>query len=164
MADRILVMNEGRAEQIASPLELYNEPRNQFVADFIGESNLLTGRVSSRDEDTVDVELEAIDQGPFTVSREVVMDGADEADAVLLNLRPEDVSVTKAVSGNGQAFEGTVANKTFLGNLTQLLVDVDGTELLVETPGRAAQRQFSAGERVAVEWQEDECLLLEARA
>lgn len=98
MADRIAVMDQGEVVQVASPVELYKNPANAFVADFIGTSTLLPGRLSG---------------GSLTLANGVSvpcgLQGPNESD-VLVMLRPEDI-----VTGAGQPLSGTVISTNFYG-------------------------------------------------
>jgi spermidine/putrescine ABC transporter ATP-binding subunit len=111
MADRIAVMADGRVQQVATPLELYRRPRNLFVADFIGTSNLLGGRSTG----------EAFHSDELG---EVPLAGSAASGPVHLVIRPEDVRVT-AGDADGP-LRGQVADVQFKGGSTQVAIDVPG--------------------------------------
>lgn len=160
MSDEILVMNDGRQEQVESPRTVYNEPANEFVADFLGESNILDARVLERDG-TLTVELEGTDQDPIAVSRDALVDGSLETDRAALSLRAEDLHVDDSSGAGDSAILGTIETKTFRGKATNYLVDVNGEEIVVETSGKRAQDALDIGDEVAVTWDEGECILIE---
>ena len=83
MSDRVAVFNAGRIEQVDSPEVLYEEPRRPFVASFIGDNNLLRGRVAAVDGDTCDVRVGDVVINAFMVTRHEV------GDDVVLAVRPE---------------------------------------------------------------------------
>lgn len=151
LADRIAVMAEGRVEQLGDPEELYRRPRTSFVADFIGKTNFLTGRVNSRSDRRCTVRLE----GGGTIAA-MAEDNADEGMEVLVATRPElmRISAPDAVRDPGadlNSVAGIIERRRFLGNLGHYFVRTDwGQSLLVEVTGHAAQGEI--GERVVVVW------------
>ena len=123
MADRIVVLNQGRVEQIGRPLDLYNRPHNRFVAGFIGSPamNFLVGKVAGVAEGEVAV---ALDEGPV-VTVSCRPDGAVEGAPVTLGIRPE----AAVLSGQGgPRLKGRVVAVERLGNETYLYLDVPGSE------------------------------------
>ncbi|MFP5334626.1 MAG: ABC transporter ATP-binding protein [Actinomycetes bacterium] len=124
MADTVAVMNGGRIEQMGPPAELYELPRTAFVANFLGQSNLLPGRVSGRAGDVLEVEC---------LGRRMLLPAARAAateGSVLVGVRPEKVHLV--VGGEelppdvNLVGPGTVADVSFSGVSTQFLVDVPG--------------------------------------
>jgi iron(III) transport system ATP-binding protein len=110
IADRVLVMRKGTAEQLGTPWEVYRTPASRSVATFLGETNLLSGRVSARSEHGLRVSAGALDfsatpRGDFEV-------GAN----VLLSIRPECIQLQEA--GAEGSFQVTVACSTYLGELS----------------------------------------------
>ncbi len=101
MSDTVVVMNNGKIQQIGSPEDIYNEPKNAFVADFIGESNILTGTML----DDYKVELNG-------VVFDCVDFGFDKDEKVDVVIRPEDIEILE--EGLGQ-FNATVTQVTFKG-------------------------------------------------
>ena len=114
MSDVIVVMNHGIVQQIGSPLDIYNEPVNCFVADFIGESNIVDGIMYA------DCDVE------FCGARMVCVDtGFAPMEEVDVVVRPEDVIVVPAEEG---FFTGTVLSSTFKGVHYEMIVDVPGQD------------------------------------
>lgn len=166
MSDRVLVMNDGEAEQIDDSLSIYNEPATEFVADFIGEANLFDGTVVSRTDAGIEVDLDDIG-----VEAGVAVDGVTEdgplADGteVTISVRPENVSLSESaddIPATANQVTGTIRSYTFLGKVTRFLIDANGEELLVEVPGRAGQRRFENGDSVVVTWEPDESIVVGA--
>ncbi len=119
MSDTIVVMSEGKIQQIGSPTDIYNEPENAFVADFIGESNILDGMMLADYKVKFSGHIfNCVDAG-FAV-RELV-------DIVV---RPEDVDVVSKESG---MLTGTVSSVTFKGDYYEIIVDVGGFKWMLET-------------------------------
>jgi spermidine/putrescine transport system ATP-binding protein len=130
LSDRIAVMNEGRIEQIGPPEEIYREPATQFVAEFIGDTNLLAGTASPGDGGAV---VEVGGPAGFTVRTDRNVEGS-----VSVSVRPEDVAPAER---GDTTFDGTVVERYFQGDQTNLVVDPDGVrlpELRVVVQGRAA--------------------------
>ncbi len=164
MSDRVLVMNEGEAEQIDDSLSIYNEPSTRFVADFIGEANLLEGTVVDRNETGIDVELDGVgmDARVETGNGDRI-DRLSSGHEVTVSVRPENISLSRDVDGDPTRtnhVEGTIKSFTFLGKVTRFLIDVNGEEMLVEVPGRAGQQRFQNGQQVVVEWDPRESIVV----
>ena len=120
LSDTIVVMSEGKIQQIGSPIDIYNEPNNSFVADFIGESNILNGTmIKDREVSFIGHTFECVDEG-FGEHAEV--------DVVI---RPEDIYII--ANAENAKFTGTVKSCTFKGVHYELFVDTDkGFELMIQ--------------------------------
>ncbi len=119
MSDTIVVMNQGYIQQIGTPEDIYNEPVNAFVADFIGDSNIIDG-IMVRDKlvKVLHADLECVDTG-FGINRPV--------DVVI---RPEDLLITEPEQG---FFKGQITSVIFKGVHYEIEVLADGYEWLVHT-------------------------------
>jgi ABC-type Fe3+/spermidine/putrescine transport system ATPase subunit len=126
VSDRIVVMDEGRIEQIGTPEEIYRKPGTAFVSQFIGETNLLSGTPAAGQSVQVGRVTLAVAAGTSLDGREVE-----------LSIRPEDIVVAdraRATEGQNQ-LAGLVAERVFLGNRVRLRLASDlQTELWVEVP------------------------------
>ncbi|MEU6175691.1 ABC transporter ATP-binding protein [Streptantibioticus parmotrematis] len=150
MADTIAVMNAGRIEQMGSPAELYENPSTTFVANFLGQSNLLTGTVEGVDGDVVTVTAHG---------QRLTLDAARcpvRSGAVILGVRPEKVHLARTgaeiPAGHNRLTGGTVVDTSFIGVSTQYLVTLaTGEEVSVfeQNTGREIQRP---GTEVVVHW------------
>lgn len=119
MSDKVVVMNEGKIQHIGTPKDVYNEPVNAFVADFIGESNIIDGIMLDDFKVKIEgVELQCLDKG-FNVNEEV--------DVVI---RPEDVDIVHPEKG---LITGEVTSVTFLGVHYEIIVDVNGFKWMIQT-------------------------------
>ena len=119
MSDTIVVMDEGVIQQIGSPVDIYNEPKNAFVADFIGESNILDGIMrADRLAEFSGQRFECLDSG-------FAMD-----EAVDVVVRPEDVDVVPPEQG---MLRGTVTSVTFRGVYFEIIVDIGGFLWMIQT-------------------------------
>jgi spermidine/putrescine transport system ATP-binding protein/putrescine transport system ATP-binding protein len=137
MSDRIAVMANGRVQQVATPLDLYRRPANRFVADFIGTSNMLPGRVEG--DRFVTDELGSL---PAPQDRPAIVNGH-------LVVRPEDVRIRPEHVGG--LVHGQVADVQFKGGGSLVAVDVPGLPrpFLVSVPGAT---EVNRGQSVALDW------------
>jgi multiple sugar transport system ATP-binding protein len=148
MADRIVVLRNGRVEQIGTPLELYNRPANRFVAGFIGspQMNFLNGRVVAADGAGIRVSLDAGPERNPDVSLPIAGSPAPGQRAVL-GVRPEHLSLG-AASGPALSLAATIERIEQLGASSFLYCTVPGGErLTVHVPGQPA---FQSGAQVEV--------------
>ena len=124
MSDTVVVMNEGKVQQIGSPVDIYNEPQNAFVADFIGESNILDGVMK---EDY---------KASFSGHTFQCLDkGFAPGEAVDIVVRPEDVDIVPPEKG---MLRGVVTSVTFLGVHYEIIVDIGGFKWMIQTTDYAA--------------------------
>ena len=119
MSDTVVVMSEGRIQQIGTPIDIYNEPKNAFVADFIGESNIVDG-VMLRDR-RVSFSGHVFD---------CVDEGFEPKEPVDVVIRPEDVDIVPEEKG---MLRGVVTSVTFLGVHYEIIVDIDGFKWMIQT-------------------------------
>ena len=119
MSDTVVVMSEGRIQQIGTPVDIYNEPENAFVADFIGESNILDG-VMLRDR-RVSFAGHVFD---------CVDSGFAPKEPVDVVVRPEDVDIVPEEKG---MLRGVVTSVTFLGVHYEIIVDIGGFKWMIQT-------------------------------
>lgn len=137
MADRIAVLDQGRVQQVASPLELYRRPANRFVAEFVGSSNVLTGVPT-----VGGIKVEDLGELPGTP---VAGAAAGEAEIAHLVVRPEDVRLVDA----GGLLRGRVLESQFAGGLTTIAVELDGVPDAARRPFLVRQPGFTTVERGA---------------
>ena len=157
MADRLAVMEMGRVEQVGEPRSLYTRPENRFVADFIGEINLIPGEIAGTDPDTrIDTEL-----GPI-VGR-ISHDALQRGDRVYCAVRPEAMSFLEGEPTEDEnVVSGQVRNVIYLGDLEQYIVDlVDGTEVKV-VEHNPLHRKAQMGEGVRIRFSPASVVVLQA--
>ena len=135
MSDKIVVLSEGRIQQIGTPEDIYNEPQNAFVADFIGESNIfkgiMTGHMKVR----------------FCGGEFIGMDDVAEGTLVDVVVRPEDVIITKPEDG---IVEGEVVSVIFKGMHYEVTVESGKYEMVIRTT-----KCYSVGERIGMKLEPD---------
>ncbi len=127
MSDTVVVMNKGKIQQIGTPIDIYNEPKNAFVADFIGESNIIDGVMKADYKVTFARHtFDCLDRG-FAEGEEV--------DVVV---RPEDVDIVPVERG---MVTGVVTSVTFRGVHFEIIVDVDGFKWMIQSTDYVAEGQ-----------------------
>ena len=122
MSDTIVVMNDGEIQQVGKPKEIYDEPNNAFVADFIGESNIYTGTMAKSDKVrflNTYWNADPVDFGKFPVNEKV--------DVVI---RPEDIIISEAGKGT---VDGVIASKIFKGMHYEYIINVGKAEMVVQS-------------------------------
>ena len=119
MSDTVVVMDEGKIQQIGTPEDIYNEPKNAFVADFIGESNIIDGIM--RADGVVEI---------FNRRFQCLDKGFAKDEPVDVVIRPEDVDIVP--EGQGQ-LKGTVTSVTVMGMQYDIIVDFYGFKWLIQT-------------------------------
>ncbi|MDT0423698.1 MULTISPECIES: ABC transporter ATP-binding protein [Streptomyces] len=125
MSNRIAVMNNGRIEQVGKPRDIYTRPATRFVAEFIGSSNFLEGKVTEVSGEEVTVETP---HGPL-VARECPRRPA-VGDAVLLSIRPESLDISERAPASAvNSWRGRVHNRAFLGDSIDHITSVGETRL-----------------------------------
>ena len=119
MSDTVVVMDNGKIQQIGTPLDIYNEPENAFVADFIGESNIIDG-----------IMLEDFKVSIAGKAFECLDKGFGNNEPVDVVIRPEDVDVVAIENG---MISGEVTSVTFKGVHFEIIVDIDGFKWMIQT-------------------------------
>ena len=131
MSDTIVVMSDGRIQQIGTPTDLYNEPKNAFVADFIGESNIVDGVMREDFKVTFSGHtFECVDKG------------FEKNEPVDVVVRPEDVDIVPLEKG---MLQGLITSVTFMGVHYEIIVDINGFKWMIQTTDYAAE-----GEKVGI--------------
>lgn len=165
MSDSISIMRDGRIVQTGSPNELYDEPVNHYVADFIGKSNFFAGEVLEADEDgtLIKVKADKALHGRNPKGAERLAPG----ERGIIAVRPELVHVLpfdgSAGAGLDVRIEGCVKNRIFLGEHTEYLVETQGFgDVLALVPKQieTSQGSFNPGDEVSIGWRDAAALSL----
>ena len=158
MADTIAVMNAGVVEQLGSPTELYERPRTTFVANFLGQSNLLAGEVTSSNGDDLVVEV----QGTKVAVRAARAQATEGQ--VWLGVRPEKVHLApqgESTDGNSLG-GGRVVDVSFVGVSTQYLVTMPwGQSVMAFEQNTGARAPLTVGQEVDLHWSPEHAFLLD---
>jgi spermidine/putrescine transport system ATP-binding protein len=155
LSHRIAVMNHGRVEQVDEPSRIYGFPKNRFVADFIGQCNLLEGEIKSCAGDRMTVVLAGI--GEIAAMN---IEGDAPGVRGALALRPEKVAIGRdlPIGAEMNRFSGKVHDFLYLGDVTIYIVELaEGMRIEALLPNSAAGRTkfFEAGDEVQVAWRHD---------
>ena len=151
MADTIAVMNAGRIEQMGSPEDLYENPATTFVANFLGQSNLVAGTITGKEGDTLTVEAHG---------HRIALPAARcrvESGAAIIGVRPEKVHLAAAgaqIPAGRNIFEGgVVTDASFIGVSTQYLVKMPWGEELAVFEQNSGQEIHRPGSEVGLHWE-----------
>uniref|UniRef100_UPI001AED0916 ABC transporter ATP-binding protein n=1 Tax=Ensifer aridi TaxID=1708715 RepID=UPI001AED0916 len=157
MADRVAVFDDGRIQQIASPMRLYDEPETAFVAAFVGENNQLPAKVVQSEGELCEVLLHDGSRGRGISTRQL----NPESNAMMV-IRPERISVSPTGDYSNK-YVGRVREVIELGDQTRLKLGIAGNvELLIKLPRTAGDCVFQAGQEVSVGWKSKDCRVLAA--
>ena len=148
MADTIAVMNHGRIEQLGAPVDLYENPQSAFVAGFLGQSNLMSATVVSRDNDVLAVDFEGT-RLTMPARRAKATTGDIE-----IGVRPEKIQITDGdvVPPGANVVSGTIVDTSFVGVSTQYLVRTAGDEELTVFSQNTSTHVRRLGDRVTLSW------------
>ena len=153
LSDRVVIMHEGRIQQIDTPQEIYAHPTNRFVADFIGKANFLKGRITGKTGEG-EYSVEILGHQIRVLQSKAVF---SEGDSVLLVARPESVELeTKDPS----ALTGVVRELVYLGSQMVYEVEIEGALFTVEVANPQEHRAFPRGEEVSLRFKERSLHLL----
>jgi ABC-type Fe3+/spermidine/putrescine transport system ATPase subunit len=140
IADRIVIMKNGRIVEVGKPSEIYHSPKTLFTANFVGETNLLEGKISKIDGSrcTVDIADHEVN---------VVAPGKKLGQRVIVSIRPEFVLLTTP-AGNG--WSGRIAHVTFLGSINRYVIDAEGINVVAEVSTEEYSTGLGVGEGVSL--------------
>jgi putative spermidine/putrescine transport system ATP-binding protein len=149
MSDRVAVFHQGEIQQIAPPRTLYEEPKNTFVANFIGENNRLNGRLHSQTGDRCIVEL-----GRGEKVEALAVNVGKTGEPVTLSIRPERVSLNGSSESCVNRFSGRVEEFIYLGDHVRVRLEVCGkTDFFVKQPIAELDPALAVGDVVPLGWQ-----------
>jgi putative spermidine/putrescine transport system ATP-binding protein len=157
LSDRIVVLNDGRVEQIGTPVEIYNQPASEFVHTFIGRTNKLSG------------EVVGVEAGRITVRTEngLIVEAAEQKDSFRLGqtvhvfIRPEKISLTAAGESGVNGGTGQLVLTSFLGAFTECEVQIGGRTLSVKVQ-MSAHGGLERGQAVGCRWNREDVLVMPA--
>ena len=163
MSDRICIMREGQIIQSGSPRELYDEPINRYVADFVGKTNFFSGEVV--DVSDLKVTIKSESGQVFVGAQAKRATGLAIGSKACVAVRPEMISITDspANSSTNIAIHGQVMNRIFLGEHSEYLIATEGCgDVLVLSPKsiESNSRSFAPGDNVSLSWKPDAVLVL----
>lgn len=152
IADRMVIMKSGRIVEIGTPSEIYYTPKTIFAANFVGEVNLLEGKVTRTDSKQCTVDIKGHEVRAPTIERKV-------GDRVIVSIRPEFVRLTTPTE-NG--WRGRIKNATFFGGLNRYVVEAEnGIEIVAEVSTVEYSTGFRVNENVSVFLEKSNMLLFD---
>ncbi len=159
MSDRVAVFENGRIQQLAPPDQLYEEPQNSFVAQFIGENNTLEGVVKEIKGSTCMVQL---DGGGLIEAKPVNVSKAGERTRV--SIRPERVEFNKDRMPEGaHTLKAEVLEFVYMGDIFRTRLRVAGTDnFIIKTRNAPDQVRLQPGQQIEIGWLADDCRALDA--
>jgi iron(III) transport system ATP-binding protein len=154
ISDRIIVMNKGKIEMVGKPMTIYNKPKTEFVASFIGLSNFLRGRVSEKVMEGGLTAIETAEVGTVYLTSENIKRGTE----VLISIRPEHFRIHKRIpKENTNLWEGRVVRRAFLGNLMDYIVLVREKKFRIQSD---TTRIFEEGEEIHISADPSKCFAI----
>jgi spermidine/putrescine transport system ATP-binding protein len=160
MSDRIAVMSRGKVQQMGTPVEIYERPANRFVADFIGESNFLEGRIKSLSAGEACVYIPELDNELYGLP---VSQGLVNGEEVTVSIRPEKIHITDKPL-NEDTLTGEVVNTVYIGTDTHIFVNVRGKKLKIFEQNRISRLDpgsfYTVGQQVTFVMMPENVLVL----
>jgi ABC-type Fe3+/spermidine/putrescine transport system ATPase subunit len=158
MADRIVVMNDARIQQIGEPLTIATKPETELVARFMGDNNVIRGRVTKRDGDRLIVGNDHV-----LASVRASEDAPAIGEEAMVSIRAAAVRLDDGASSDVNAVECEIVFVEFLGDLVKLHLTAGDERMLAKVPGdRYPSLRGREGEKIRISWEEEDVQLLRA--
>jgi len=160
MSDRVVVMDKAVIQQIGDPQDIYAKPANSFVANFIGVTSLLEGKLLGRSGEVCDLEIPSTNGHAPIRLQAIGAAGASAGQQIFLSLRPEDITLhTSAPNGTGagNVMAGSVIDTVYLGSFLECRVDVGGHEVNIQIDHF---EQLAPGQQVYLSFRPEHALCL----
>jgi ABC-type Fe3+/spermidine/putrescine transport system ATPase subunit len=146
ISDRIAVMKKGKIVQVGTPQELYMKPNSLFVANFIGESNLLEGLITDAKKGNLEIEL----RGGAKVH---TFGAASEGDRVIVVVRPEVLVVEREEKKGENMLKGVVSKITFEGTFMRYVIRLESEDSVIVTRPSLTEKWFEVGESITLSFE-----------
>lgn len=155
MSDRIAIMHQGNLEQLATPREIYDHPRTEFVADFIGESNLFYGMVSKEEKGVLSIDLE---NGKIMAQAEDI----HKNEIVYTSVRPENIQISREPV-EGFSMAAVISEHVFVGNMIKtILTLLNGNQIKMNT--LAKEEVLPEGTQVYLHWEASDAVVIKSQS
>jgi spermidine/putrescine transport system ATP-binding protein len=166
MSDRVCIMREGEIVQVGSPRELYDNPLNRYIADFVGKSNFFDGVVQESSAKELVVKLKDGDQ--LVIAKNRIQNAHAVGEEVILSIRPEQLILSRRIdrmpSANAVTISAAIRNRIFLGEHTEYLLHNDQFgEFLALFPrqNEVDESPFDVNEKIHISWNQEAALVLD---
>ncbi|MBM3284008.1 ABC transporter ATP-binding protein [Candidatus Gottesmanbacteria bacterium] len=147
MSDRIGVMSSGKVEQIGTPSQIYEEPNSEFVANFIGTSNLFSGKLQNYDDSIILLKT------PDGIDLKAPINGNISSGSAIVMVRPEKIKITNNKPGDDTNFlPGKISNIVYLGTVIQFIVNCKDRNLIVLEKNYDKNLDFELNQDVFISW------------
>ena len=153
MSDRIAVFNKGNIEQIASPREIYDQPKTKFVAEFIGATNLIEGKITALQADKAQVVLKNQQSIWVQAASDVAVN-----DEVYVSVRPEKVNLTQQSGAYDNQFPTTIQDIVYLGNHLRVQLDENAHHFIVNQDRKTVE--WAKGAAVVAGFNAADCWMI----
>jgi spermidine/putrescine transport system ATP-binding protein len=154
MADRIGIMHNGMLEQVGAPYEIYYKPKTLFIANFIGDTNIIDSKVKKMDGSKIEVEDDGL---TYIVPRIPDLD-LKEGDNVSLSLRPEKIIIGPEAKNFKNNFVGVLRESIFQGTVTRVMAQLpNGRNIIIKILGTI---EYKVNDEVNIGWRDEDCKLL----
>lgn len=152
MSDRIAVFNKGNIEQIGTPLEIYEKPKTDFVAQFIGETNLIKGIVASIDDNFIRMKIND------TELKVTKINSVKLGEEIAISLRPEWITLSKSPLANDNMLPGKVRDTVYRGEHTRIDVDTEIGKVIVRSD--RMNSNFVSNNRLIINFNANYCWIV----
>ncbi len=155
MSDQIIILNNGRLQQIGSPAEIYDKPQNSFVADFIGETNLFEAEIRKEDGHFT-IEISDLDT-QFDLPSEV----APAPGKMSISIRPEMLWLEDKTTGR-PGIEGQIEELIYVGESTKYIIRVLNKQVVIKQPKRTDTGTFKKGDQIIIQFNIADMVFIES--
>lgn len=156
MSDRIAIMSSGKLEQLGTPAQVYEEPKTEFVANFIGISNIFSGVLANGNGSTL------ILKTPDGLEIKALYTNSSYPEKAIAMVRPEKILITlsQPKGENINLLYGEIENIVYLGTVIQFIVDMNGRKLVVLDKNQDKKLKFSVKQKVFASWDVSSTVLM----
>ncbi len=151
MSQRIAIFNKGKCMQIGTPKEVYSNPKNRFIANFIGVSNIFS----------IEKYIEELECSTVYISKNIKLITNKEVKGKFLLIRPEHINISKAKQGLQNELKGVIQNIQFNGNINEYVVKVNNVSLKISKMNSFNTEEFNINEEVFIEVPKDAIKILQ---
>jgi spermidine/putrescine transport system ATP-binding protein len=155
MSDEIAIMNNGRIEQVGAPHSVYERPVSRFVANFLGDCNLIDVEIVESKPERVVVREPRL--GTFFSHPDRDWQNKAGQKHMSMMIRPENITIVQDNRNFENIITGVIETLAFKGSTTEYVVKADSTEIKLQIQGKS---QFRQGDRVSIGWRPEDCYLI----